>query len=154
MKRVLLAIGCIVWSVGFCSAQRTGGNNWIWGPSVGWQYQNGNFIKLSGWGLFAPNEKQYIKFDAGANFTRMGGQTVVFPEVGVTYYLSDRLLFPFIKAEINPYTITPKVGVGLLSVVDFAVGYGFDLRTKEGLRPFHGITGSISINVPLNFHLN
>ncbi|MBE8712880.1 hypothetical protein [Sphingobacterium hungaricum] len=129
------------------------GKSVIWGPSVGYQYQSGNFVKVSGWGLFAPNESQYMKVDLGANFTWMQNQTTVVPELGLTYYLSTALLFPFVKAEANLYTVTPKVGISLLSIVDFAVGYGFDVQTKSNFKELKGITGSVSVNIPLNFYL-
>ncbi|KAF5275483.1 hypothetical protein FQR65_LT16657 [Abscondita terminalis] len=87
-----------------------GGSSWIWGPSVGYQYQKGNFLKVSGWGLFAPNDNQYMKIDAGANFTWMMDKTTVIPELGFTYYLSDKGVWPFLKGEITPYTVTPKAG--------------------------------------------
>ncbi|MFD1769182.1 hypothetical protein [Sphingobacterium suaedae] len=135
-------------------AQERSGNKWIWGPSVGWQYQSGNFLKASGWGLFAPNDRQYVKLDAGANFTWMRSQTTVIPEIGVTYYISNKLIFPFVKAEVTPYTLTPKLGIGLLSIIDLGLGYGFDIQTKDNFKPIQGVTGSISLNIPLNFHLH
>jgi len=152
MKKVLLLL-CSCFAIGMVTAQERGENKWIWGPSIGWQYQNGNFLKASGWGLFAPNDRQYIKIDAGANFTWMRDQTTVIPELGLTYYLSNKLIFPFIKAEATPYTITPKVGIGLLSIIDLGLGYGFSMGTKDGFKPINGLTGSVSLNIPLNFHL-
>lgn len=129
------------------------GNSWIWGPSIGYQYQNGNFLKLSGWGLFAPNEYQYIKIDAGANLTWMMDRTTVVPEVGLTYYLSDRGIWPFVKGEITPYSATPKVGVSLASLVDIGVGYGFNINQKSDFKKIDGLTFSVGLNLPLNFHL-
>lgn len=152
MKKVIVLFCCLL-TVGICCAQKTSGNKWIWGPSIGWQYQSGNFLKASAWGLFAPNDHQYMKIDAGANFTWMRSQTTVIPELGLTYYLSDRLVFPFLKAEVTPYTVTPKIGIGLLSIIDLGVGYGFDMQTKDGFKPIRGLAGSVSLNIPLNFHL-
>ncbi len=152
MKKVLLLL-CSCFILGLVTAQERKANKWIWGPSIGWQYQSGNFLKASGWGLFAPNDRQYIKIDAGANFTWMREQTTVIPELGITYYLSNKLIFPFIKAEATPYTITPKVGIGLLSIIDLGFGYGFSTATKADFKPIKGITGSVSLNIPLNFHL-
>jgi len=128
-------------------------NKVIWGPSLAYQYQKGNFLKASAWGLFAPNESQYMKVDAGANFARMQGQTIFIPELGFTYYLSTSLLFPFVKAEITPYTITPKVGISILSLIDIGLGYGMDIRTKSNFKKLNGFTGSLSVNIPLNFYL-
>ncbi|WP_437919493.1 hypothetical protein [Sphingobacterium sp. LRF_L2] len=153
MKKLILLLffSC---SLGIGFAQTAPGKTWIWGPSVGWQYQRGNFLKFSGWGLFAPNDKQYMKIDAGANLSWMREQTTVIPELGFTYYLSDRLLFPFLKAEITPYTVTPKIGIGVFSIIDFGLGYGFAMQTKSNFKPLEGFTASINLNIPLNFHLN
>lgn len=152
MKKVVMwAIICYCY-LGNVQAQSPKKMGWIWGPSVGWQYQHGNFLKASGWGLFAPNDDQYMKINAGANFTWMQGKTTVIPEIGFTYYMSNRLLFPFIQAEVTPYTLTPKIGISILSVVDFGLGYGFDIKTKENFKPLKGITGSVTLNVPLNFY--
>lgn len=152
MKKMMLLL-CCCFTTMLAVAQNKSGNKWIWGPSIGWQYQSGNFLKAAGWGLFAPNDHQYMKVEAGANFTWMRNQTTVIPEVGFTYYLSDKLVFPFLKAEVNPYTVTPKIGIGLLSIIDLGLGYGFAMQTKEGFKPLQGITGSVSLNIPLNFHL-
>ncbi|PRD53709.1 hypothetical protein [Sphingobacterium gobiense] len=147
---ILLIICCC--STGGLKAQKVQKLGWIWGPSVGWQYQSGNFLKASGWGLFAPNEHQYIKINAGANFTWMKSKTTVVPELGFTYYLSNRLVFPFVQAEVTPYTLTPKVGISMLSIVDLGIGYGFDMKTKEDFKPLKGLTGSVTLNIPLNFY--
>lgn len=151
-KRAVLIIAVILW-VGTLFAQQPKATTWIWGPSVGWKYQSGNFLTVSGWGLFAPNNHQYIKIDAGANFTWMRDQRTVIPELGLTYYLSDKFIFPFLGAEITPYAVTPKVGIGIFSLIDFGVGYGWKLQTKDDFKSIEGLSASIKLNIPLNFHL-
>ena len=151
-KKLVLIVGVLFWA-GTLFAQQPKVTKWIWGPSAGWKFQSGNFLTLSGWGLFAPNDYQYLKIDAGANFTWMQKQTTVIPELGVTYYLSDKLIFPFLGGEITPYTITPKVGVGIFSLIDIGVGYGWEIRRKSGFKTIQGVSGSIKFNIPLNFHL-
>lgn len=133
-------------------AQRTTPHGWIWGLALGYQYQTAGFLKTSGWGLFAPNDTQVIRLDAGANFTWRGRGTTVMPEVGFTYYLSDKAVWPFLKAEATPHTLTPKAGVSLFSIVDIGIGYGFDVHTRKKLGPIEGITFSIDLKMPLNFH--
>ncbi|MGJ1263073.1 hypothetical protein [Sphingobacterium spiritivorum] len=125
-------------------------NKWIWGPSVGYQYQSGNFLKVSGWNLFALNSKEYIKADAGADFTWMMDKTTVIPELGFTYYRGKDVVWSALKAEVTPYTFTPKIGIGLICLVDIAVGYGFDLRTKSQFKPVRGFTTSVNFNIPFN----
>ncbi|WP_235891169.1 hypothetical protein [Sphingobacterium lumbrici] len=101
-KIVVFCCVLLCYAVSLKGQERVGGNSWIWGPSIGYQYQRGNVLKLSGWGLFAPNEYQYIKIDGGANFTWMMDRTTIVPELGLTYYLSDRGVWPFVKGEITP----------------------------------------------------
>lgn len=149
---VLLSCVAILRGQGNAGKKNTG-NSWIWGPSIGYQYQNGNFLKLSGWGLFAPNAYQCVKIDGGANFTWMMDRTTVVPELGVTYYLSDKGIWPFAKGEITPNTVTPKVGVSLASLVDIGVGYGFNINQKSDFKKIDGFTFSVGLNLPLNFHL-
>lgn len=139
-------------SIGSSQAQNPQKLGWIWGPSIGWQYQSGNFLKASGWGLFAPNDHQCMKINAGANFTWMQSKTTVIPEVGFTYYLSNSLVLPFVQAEVTPYTLTPKVGISILSIVDLGIGYGLDMKTKEDFKPMKGLTGTVTLNIPLNFY--
>jgi len=157
MKKIFLSIMSIMTAIiSFAQdmrPQQMASSSWIWGPSIGYQYQSGNFLKLSGWGLFAPNDHQYMKIDAGANLTWMMDRTTVIPELGFTYYLSDRGIWPFVKVEATPYTITPKVGISMMSLVDIGVGYGLDVNQKSGFKKIDGLTGSINVNIPLNFFI-
>lgn len=150
-KTILWFVICCCW-VGNLQAQTSQNMGWIWGPSVGWQYQSGNFLKVSGWGLFAPNESQYMKINAGANFTWMQSKTTAIPEIGFTYYLNNSIVFPFVQVEVTPYTLTPKVGISALSIVDIGVGYGADIQTKNNFKPLKGLTASVTLNIPLNFY--
>jgi hypothetical protein len=81
-------------------------------------------------------------------------QTTVIPEFGVTYYLNNVAVWPFIKGEITPYTATAKAGISIFSMLELSAGYGFDINTKENFKPIDGFTIGVGINVPLKFHLN
>ncbi|MGJ1205789.1 hypothetical protein [Sphingobacterium lactis] len=128
-------------------------DGWIFGPSIGYQYQSGSFLKASAWGLFAPNQSQYIKIDGGANFTWMMDGTTVIPELGVTYYLNNVAVWPFVKGEITPHTATAKAGISVFSILELSAGYGFDINTKKDFKPIDGFTFGVGLNIPLKFHL-
>ena len=129
-------------------------SKWIIGPSLGYQYQQKHFVKASLWGLTDLGYANYLRFDAGADFTWNKGKTHIIPELGVTYYLSAKGIWPFIKTEVTHYTITPKVGIGLFNLVEVGAGYGFDLKTKENLPTIKGFNISLGLNLPLNYHLD
>ncbi|MBL1409577.1 hypothetical protein [Sphingobacterium faecale] len=128
-------------------------SRWIVGPSLGYQYQNANFLKASLWGLTDLGYANYLRIDGGANMNWKERKTYVVPEFGLTYYLGAKLAWPFVKAEVTPYTVTPKIGVGLFNLVEFATGYGFDMKTKDGLGSVNGFSFSLGLNLPLNYHL-
>lgn len=151
MKRILLFI-CTILSL----AQAQEANkpkNWIVGPSVGYQFQEKNFLKASFWALRDLGYANYLRFDAGANFAWQDRKAHVIPELGVTYYLSAKGVWPFVKAELTPYTVTPKLGVGLFNIVEVGAGYGFDLKTKDNFRPIKGFNFSLGLSIPLRYHL-
>lgn len=151
MRVILLLLGiCSLFSA---NGQERNGTNWIVGPSVSYQYQSKNFVKASFWGLTDLGYANYLKIDAAADFTWHDNKTHVIPELGLTYYIDPFLAWPFIKAEVTPYTITPKVGVGIFNVFELGVGYGWSLQEKKNLGPIKGFNFSVSVSLPLNYYL-
>lgn len=124
---------------------------WIVGPAVSYQYQSKNMLKLSFWGLTDLGFMNYLKVDANADFAWKDSKTYVIPEIGVTYYMSPIIMWPYVKAEITPYTISPKVGVGVFNLLDVGVGYGWSLQERKGLGKIEGINVSVTASLPLNF---
>lgn len=149
----ILILICTINSFGYSQEKVVKADGWIFGPSIGYQYQSGSFLKASAWTLFAPNQSQYIKFDAGANFTWMMDQSTVIPEFGITYYLNNVAVWPFVKGEITPYTATAKAGISVFSILELSAGYGFDINTKKNFKPIDGFTFGVEVNIPLKFHL-
>lgn len=128
-------------------------SNWIVGPSIAYQYQGKNFLKASLWALKDVGYANYLRLDAGANMTFEDKKVYFIPEAGVTYYLSAKGIWPFIKGEITPFTITPKIGLGIFNILEAGVGYGFELSQREALPSIKGVNFSLGISIPLNYHL-
>lgn len=129
-------------------------SKWVFGPSLGYQYQKTSFVKASFWGLTDLGYANYLRVDGGANMTWKGGKAHVVPELGVTYYLSAKGVWPFVKMETTPYTITPKIGVGVFNIFEVGAGYGLGLENKKGLgMPIKGFNISVGLSLPLNYHL-
>ena len=128
-------------------------SNWIIGPSIGYQYQEKSFLKASFWGLTDLGYANYLRFDAGANLTFEDKKAHVIPELGITYYLGAKGVWPFIKAEVTPYTVTPKLGIGLFNIIELGAGYGMKLKQKDNLPEIKGFNFSLGFSIPLNYHL-
>lgn len=145
MKRIFI-IAALITST-FANAQ-----DFLVGPSVAYQSQAGNTLKVGGYYLqpLAGNAVG-IKLEANANFAYFRDQFLVIPEGSFTFYPTfNNLIVPFIEGELTPYTATPKVGLSIASIVEFGFGYGFDIKTKQNLKPIEGFTFSLGFNIPLN----
>lgn len=145
MKRIFLTAALIIST--FANAQ-----DFLVGPSVAYQSQAGNMLKVGGYYLqpLAGNAVG-IKLEANANFAYFRDQFLVIPEGSFTFYPTfNNLIVPFVEGEITPYTATPKVGLSIASIVEFGFGYGFDIKTKQDLKPIDGFTFSLGFNIPLN----
>ena len=105
------------------------------GPTLSYQSQAGNILKVGGYYLQPlAGEAVGIKLEANAQFAYFRDAFRVIPEGSLTFYPTfDNLILPFLEGEITPYTVTPKVGLTVATIVDFGIGYGFDTKVKEGL---------------------
>lgn len=147
--RLLVGIGLMLSLIGNASAQQSA---WNLGASAGYQYQNGNYLKVSGWALLDQYKAGFFKVDAGANFSWMQDKTTVIPELGLSYYFAEQWRWAFLKAEVTPYTVTPKLGLSIVSLVDLGLGYGFEFNKKKDFVPIKGFTLSVGINIPLKMN--
>lgn len=124
----------------------------IVGPTISYQSQAGNLLKVGGY-YIQPAFQNSVGFrlDANAQFAYFRDKFVVIPEGSLTFYPTlDNLFIPFIEGELTPYTVTPKVGISFATILDFGFGYGFNIKTKQDLKPIKGFTFSLGINIPLN----
>ncbi|MCA5004015.1 hypothetical protein [Sphingobacterium bovistauri] len=148
-----ICVVCLLILSCFTFAQEIKKSNWIVGPSIGYQHQDKNFLKASFWALKDVGYANYLRFDVGANLTFQDKKAHIIPELGTTYYLSAKGVWPFIKGEVTPYTLTPKFGLGLFNIIEVAAGYGFELQQKKNLTPIKGFSFSLGVSLPLNYHL-
>src|SRR5690606_4391608 len=110
-------------------------DGWIFGPSVGYHYQNGSFLKISGWGLFAVNQSQYMKTDGVANFSSVMDQRSIIPELALTYYINNVAVISVLKNHISTHTKTTKSEISESSKLVIAAGYGFHIHTNPDFKP-------------------
>ncbi|CDS97886.1 hypothetical protein MUB18_04970 [Sphingobacterium sp. PCS056] len=151
MKNFVIKVICIaLFSIGLqARAQET-----LYGPTLSYQYQKGSAIKTGGYFAFAFLGENILKTDVTANFTWTQSKFAVIPELAFSFYPQSWVVAPFVRTEITPYTITPKVGISLATILDLDFGYGFATADKQDYRPIKGFTASLRFNIPLNYKLN
>jgi|SRR5690606_19192330 len=124
---------------------------YAWGPTISYQTQSGNFLKAGGYAMRISDNSFGVKIDANANMAYLRNDFRLIPEVGISLFPNaDYLVAPYIEGEFTPYTITPKIGISLVHLIDFNLGYGWSIDTKKNMKPIDGFTFSIGINIPLN----
>jgi len=124
------------------------------GPTLSYQFQKGSIIKTGAYFAFPFIGDHILRADATANFTWTQKKFAVIPEAAITYYPQTYVLTPFVRAEVTPYTLTPKLGVSLATLLDLDLGYGFSINDKKDYRPMKGFAVSLRFSIPLNYRIN
>lgn len=145
MKQTFLIFCTILFSIPSFSQTQ------LYGPTISYQSQSGNMAKIGGFYLHNSESNFTYKIDATANLAYFRGKFRAIPEIGFTFYPKpDYLISPTLEAEVSPYTITPKIGFSILTMVDFSFGYGIETNTKTNLKPIRGFTFTFGLNIPIN----
>ncbi|WP_148089206.1 hypothetical protein [Taibaiella sp. KBW10] len=129
-------------------------NRILYGPSLSYQYQQSSALKLSFFGLKSIRDRQLIRLEAGANIIFHDRTTFVVPELAGTLYFTETKYAPYAKLEINPYTLTPKIGCSIYTILNIDLGYGMHFTPQQKMGLLKGFTASAGIYIPLNFHVN
>lgn len=124
------------------------------GPTLSYQFQKGSIIKTGAYFAFPFIGDHILRADATANFTWTQKKFAVIPEAAITYYPQTYVLTPFVRAEVTSYTVTPKLGVSLATLLDLDFGYGFSINDKKDYRPMKGFAVSLRFSIPLNYRIN
>lgn len=132
------------------SATKSEAQNHLFGPSISYQYQKGSILKTGIYYAGDISSKNILKIDATANFSWIQNKYVVIPELAASYYSDMYILGLFGRAEATPYTVSPKVGLTLLTLIELDFGYGFPISDKTNFRPIKGFATSLRFNIPIN----
>ena len=145
MKKIFLSLTLLT---GIC----VNAQDFLIGPTVSYQSQAGNLLKVGGYYLQPLAGDSFgLKLEANAQFAYFREQFRVIPEGSFTFYPTfNNLILPFVEGELTPYTVTPKIGLSFATIVELGIGYGFDTKVKEDLKPIKDFTFSFGLNFPLN----
>ncbi|WP_343562684.1 hypothetical protein [Sphingobacterium sp.] len=151
-NRNILWISCMVMLFAF--GKKATAQDYLIGPTLSYQFQKGSIIKTGAYFAFPFVGDNILRADATANFTWTQNKFAVIPEAAFTYYPQTYVLTPFVRAEVTPYTFTPKIGASLATLLDLDFGYGFSINDRKDYRPMKGFAVSLRFSIPLNYRLN
>ena len=128
--------------------------------NAGYTNWNGNYGKLGGdLYLVQPNDN-IIDFSAVANMGYMQDKFVVIPEISVGYMFnfyrkkSDpysqnfRSSFYTVGVNASPWTVSPEIGIAVLSLLEFNAGYAFQFRDYDDFKSLEGLRFGLTIHLP------
>jgi hypothetical protein len=151
MKGFIVKLICLAL---FCICLQAKAQEVLYGPTLSYQYQKGSAVKTGGYFAFAFLGENILKTDITANFTWTQKKFAIIPELAFSFYPQSWVVAPFVRAELTPYTLTPKVGVTLATLLDLDFGYGLSITDKQDYLPLKGFAVSLRFNIPLNYKLN
>lgn len=129
--------------------------------NVGYSNLNGNYFKLGPEVYFVQPSGNIIDLSATANMAYFKDRFVVIPEVGLGYLFNSKDLYSkaspyreylnatFYTARVNasPWNITPEIGVTMIGLLEFNVGYSFEYRKHE-FTSFDGLKIGLTFHIP------
>ena len=156
MKKI---VAIVIFLIGFSvNAQKTTTNYFT--INVGYEYWNGNYGKVGTDLFLVQDNNNILTFSANANLGYMKDMFRVIPEIGAGYLFnfSNKVGDPYssnfnsafyiIRAEASPWTITPKVGIAILSLLELNAGYSFEFRENKDFKEMNGFRAGLTIHLP------
>lgn len=127
--------------------------------NIGYTYQNNSYFEVgSNVYLVRPNN-DIVDLGATLNFGASNGNFLVIPEaqIGYLWNLKNSAIDPYssnfnsafwmVRTSVSPWHITPEVGITVLSLIDFSVGYGFEFSEHKNV-DLEGLKLGLSIRLP------
>ncbi len=156
MKKI---VAIVIFLIGFSvNAQKTTTNYFT--INVGYEYWNGNYGKVGTDLFLVQDNNNILTFSANANLGYMKDMFRVIPEIGAGYLFnfSNKVGDPYssnfnsafyiIRAEASPWTITPKVGIAILSLLELNAGYSFEFRENKDFKEMNCFRAGLTIHLP------
>lgn len=128
--------------------------------NIGYDYWNGSYGRLGTDLYLVQQNNNILTVNANVNLGYMQDKFRAIPEVGVGYLFnfkdnvadlySSNVSAPFYSArvDISPWTITPKIGIAVLSVLEINAGYSFEFRANKNFKTMDGFRTGLVFHLP------
>ena len=159
MKRIVILL--TVFLFGFSNAQEKSDLTSYFLVNIGYSNLNGNYFKLGPEIYLVQANDNLIDLSATANMAYFKDKFIVVPEVGVGYLFNTKNPFskanPYkeyinssfysVRVNASPWNITPEIGLTLLGLLEFTVGYSFEYREHD-YTAFDGVKLGLTLHIP------
>ena len=159
MRKILILLSICL--LGFSNAQEKDGMANYFLIHTGYSNLNGNYFKLGPEMYFVQESGNIVGLSATANMAYFKDKFVLVPELGVGYLFNTRNPFskanPYreyinasfysLRVNASPWNITPEVGVTILGLMEFNVGYSFEYREHD-YTSFDGLKLGLTFHIP------
>lgn len=128
--------------------------------NAGYEYWNGNYGRLgTDLYLVQPNDN-IITVNANVNLGYMRDEFRAIPEIGVGYLFNFKnntgdpyssnisSAFYTARVDVSPWTVSPKIGFAILSIVEINAGYAFEFRENKNFKDMNGFRTGLTIHLP------
>jgi len=156
MKKLLTSV--IIFLSFFAQAQDKTTSYFV--LNAGYEYWNGNYGRIgTDLYLVQPNNNIFT-INANVNLGYMKGKFRTIPEVGVGYLFNFRnnigdpyssyMNAPFysIRVDVSPWTVSPKVGIAVLGLLEFNAGYAFEYNKYKDFKNMNGFRAGFTLHLP------
>lgn len=128
--------------------------------NAGYEYWNGNYGRVGADLYLVQYNDNIISVNANVNLGYMRDQFRAIPEVGVGYlfnfqnnlgdpYSSNmNSAFYVLRVDASPWTITPKAGIAVLSLLELNAGYAFEFRENKNFKAMDGFRLGFTLHLP------
>jgi len=128
--------------------------------NAGYENWNGNFGKLGSDLYLVQENDNIITISGNVNLGYMRDKFRAIPEIGIGYLFnfrnnsgdpySSNVSAPFYSAriDVSPWTISPKVGITVLSIIELNAGYAFEFRENKTFKNMDGIRAGLIFHLP------
>ena len=128
--------------------------------NAGYEYWNGNYGRFgTDLYLVQPNDNIFT-INAYVNLGYMKEEFRAIPEIGIGYLFNFKnnpgdpyssnigSAFYTARVEVSPWTITPKIGFAVLSLLELNAGYAFEFREYKNFKDMDGFRAGLTIHLP------
>lgn len=156
MRNLWLGLLLLTSSIGFAQSKST---SYIL-LNAGYENWQGSWGNLGAELYLVQNNHSIIAFSANANMGYMQDRFRVIPEAGIGYLFNFKnngmdpyssnmnASFYSIRAEVSPWTISPKAGIAVLGLLEFNAGYAFEFNENKNFKSMEGFRFGLKLHLP------